>query len=201
MLVATDPPPAHHAKRRYPEPCFAVERSGAVGGKGSYPIRFKLRIVEFTRVICEDGQEVGDSGAAKVLKIDRRRVVDRVGDEAKMRKAIERKPSSSKAKATHPGVAPSTASAEEQLTDFINEQRKAHRGCGSKEVMNKLLELKSDALGGLSATATPEEADGYRAKFDNWYRRFRARHGLSIRRRISVGQTLPKDTGVWRGRR
>ena len=96
------------------------------------------------------------------------------------------------AKVMHPGVAPSTARVEEQLMDFINVQRKAHRGCGSREVMNKLLELKPDALGGLSATATPEEADGYRAKFNNWYRRFHARHGLSIRRRTSVGQKLPK---------
>ena len=75
--------------------------------------------------------------------------------------------------------------------DFINEQRKVHRGCGSRGVMNKLLELNLDILGALSATATPEAADGYRTKFNNWYRRFRARHGLSIRRRTSVDQKLP----------
>ena len=37
-----------------------------------------------------------------VLNIDRRRDVDWVGDEAKMRKAVESKPSSSKAKAMQP---------------------------------------------------------------------------------------------------
>ena len=47
MPAVTDLPPAHHAKRKYPGPGFAVERSGAVGGKGSYPIRFKLRVVNY----------------------------------------------------------------------------------------------------------------------------------------------------------
>ncbi|CAN0001693.1 unnamed protein product, partial [Pylaiella littoralis] len=80
---------------------------------------------------------------------------------------------------------------DQALEDYINEQRKEHRGCGNAEVMNKLLELKPDALGGLPATATPQEAEEFRAKFNNWYRRFRKRRGFSIRRRTSVGQKLP----------
>ncbi|CAM9986755.1 unnamed protein product, partial [Pylaiella littoralis] len=34
-------------------------------------------------------------------------------------------------------------------------------------------------------------AEEFRAKFNNWYRRFRKRRGFSIRRRTSVGQKLP----------
>ena len=64
MLAANDPPKLHK-KSKYPEPDFAIERSGAVGGKGSYPIRFKLKAVAFTRVFCADDQPVGNAGAAK----------------------------------------------------------------------------------------------------------------------------------------
>ncbi|CAN0595375.1 unnamed protein product, partial [Laminaria digitata] len=34
-------------------------------------------------------------------------------------------------------------------------------------------------------------AEQFRAKFNNWYQRFRKRRGFSIRRRTSVGQKLP----------
>ena len=56
---------------------------------------------------------------------------------------------------------------DQALEDYINEQRKEHRGCGSAEVMNKLLEIKPDALGGLPANATPKEAKEFRARFNN----------------------------------
>ena len=86
--------------------------------------------------------------------------------------------------------------------DFINEQNKAHRGSCSREVMNRLLELKPDALGCLSATTTPKEADGYRAKFKNWYRRFRARHLGSASAAAPAGAKIYlKDTRVLLGRR
>ena len=74
MLAAYDPPKLHN-KRKYPEPDFAIERSGAVGGKGSYPIRFKLKVAAFTRVLCAKGQPVRNTGAAKVLGLDRNRII------------------------------------------------------------------------------------------------------------------------------
>ena len=52
--------------------------------------------------------------------------------------------------------------------------------------MKKVLELKPDALGGLSATATPDEVLNFLDKFNSWYQRFRKRCGFSIRRRTSV---------------
>ncbi|CAB1102966.1 unnamed protein product [Ectocarpus sp. CCAP 1310/34] len=189
MLAANDPTPSHHKKRKYPESDFAKERTG--GKKGSYPMRFKLKAVAFTRVLCEDGQPVGNSGAAKVLAVDRRRIITWVGEEATMKNLVKEKPKLSKAKSIHAGVAPPTAEVEQDLEDYINEQRREHRGCGSMEVMNKLLELKPDALGGLTAAASAEETLAFRTKFKNWYHRFRERHGLSIRRRTSVGQKLP----------
>ena len=57
--------------------------------------------------------------------------------------------------------------------------------------MNKLLEIKPDALGGLPANATPTEAEEFRARFNNWYQRFRRRWQFSIRWRTSVGQKIP----------
>ena len=62
----------------------------------------------------------------------------------------------------------------------MNEQRKEHCGCGSAEVMNQLMEIKPDALGGLLANATPKEAEQFGARFDNWYQRFRRRPQLSL---------------------
>ncbi|CAB1115320.1 unnamed protein product [Ectocarpus sp. CCAP 1310/34] len=145
-----------------------------LGGKGSYPIRFKLNAAAYTREICPcDDQPVGNNGAAKVLQ----GVTD---------------PKLSKAKQVHSGGKASTVDAEQALVDYINEQRKQHRGCGNREVMNKLLELKPDALGGMPANAKPEEALAFKVKFNSWYQRFRKRNGFSIRRRTSVGQKLPK---------
>ena len=190
MLAANDPPT--QKKRKYPEPDFPIERSGAVGGKGSYTVRFKLKAVAFTRVVCSDGGRVGNNGAAKVLKVDRRRIIEWVEKEESLNAKVSANPKLSKAKQIHSGGKASTADVEQALVDYINEQRKQHRGCGHQEVMNKLLELKPDALGGLPANAKPEEALAFKVKFNSWYQRFRKRRGFSIRRRTSVGQKLPK---------
>ena len=56
-------------KHKYPEPGFAVERSGPAGGIGSYTIAFKLKAAAFTRVRCVDGNPVGNHGAARVLGV------------------------------------------------------------------------------------------------------------------------------------
>jgi len=190
MLAAND---SHERsnKRKYPEPDFAVERSGSRGGRGSYTNAFKLKAAAFTRVRCADGNPVGNNGAAKVLGIAKKRIITWVKEEAKLKGLIEATPKLSRAKSLNPGNEASTADVDQTLEDYINEQRKHHRGCGSAEVMNKLLEVKPDALGGLPATATPKEAEQFRAKFNNWYQRFRKRRGFSIRRRTSVGQKLP----------
>ncbi|CAB1103827.1 unnamed protein product [Ectocarpus sp. CCAP 1310/34] len=179
---------ANNKKRKYPEPGFAVDRSGAVGGRGSYSNAFKVKAAEFTRALCEDGKPVGNTGAAKVLGVSKKRIIAWVKEEGKLKGLIQAKPKLSKAKSLNVGVAASTADVDQALEDYINEKRKQHRGCGNAEVMNKLLEIKADALGGLGPTATTEEALQFRNKFNGWYKRFRARRGHSIRRRTSVGQ-------------
>ncbi|CAB1098050.1 unnamed protein product [Ectocarpus sp. CCAP 1310/34] len=152
MLAANDLTPSHHKKRIYPEPDFVNERTG--GKKGSYPMRFKLKAAAFTRVLCEDGQPLGNSGAAKLLGVDRRRIITWVGEEATMKK-------------------------------LGTSRLRKH---GSHE---QLLELKPDALGGLTTAASAEETLAFKTKFKNWHHRFRERRGVSIRRHTNVGQKLP----------
>ena len=115
--------------------------------------------------------------------------------ETKLKGLVGTTPKVSRAKSLNAGKDASTADVDQALEDCINEQRKEHRGCGSAEIMNKLLELKPDALGGLPANATPKEAEEFRARFNNWYQRFRRRRQFSIRRRTSVGQRLPTGHG------
>ena len=167
-------------KRKYPEPGFVVDRSGPVGGRGSYTNAFKLKAAEFTRVRCADGNPVGNHGASKVLGVAKKRIVMWVKEEAKLKSLIEATPKLSRAKSLNVGVAASTADVDQALEDYINEQRKQHLGCGNAEIMNKLLEIKPDALGGLPATATPKEAEEFRAKFNNWYQRFRKRRRFTV---------------------
>ena len=120
-------------------------------------------------------------------------IIEWVEKEESLKAKVSANPKLSKAKQIHSGGKASTADVEQALVDYTNEQRKQHRGCGhQKKVMNKLLELKPDALGGLPANAKPEEALAFKVKFNSWYQRFRKRRGFSIRRRISVGQKLPK---------
>ena len=131
-----------------------------------------------------------NAGAANVLGVDRKRIIMCLRDEEKPKSKISTNLKLSKAKHVHTGVTASTADIEESLEHHIMEQRKQHRGCGSKKVMNKLLKLKSDALGGLPATARPEEALNFSDTFKYCYQRFRKRRGFNIFRRTSVGQNL-----------
>ena len=106
---------------------------------------------------------------------------------AKLKGLVGTTPKVSCANSLNAGKDASTADVDQALEDYTNEQRKQHHGCGSAEVMNKLLEIKADALGGLPANGTPKEAEEFRARFNNWYQRFRRSQQFSIRRRTSVG--------------
>ncbi|CAB1112951.1 unnamed protein product [Ectocarpus sp. CCAP 1310/34] len=155
-------------------------------------MRFKLNAAAYTREICPcDGQPVGNNGAAKVLQTTR--IIEWLKQEEQLReKKVSANPKLSKAKQVHSGGKAWTVDAEQALVDYINDQRKQPRRCGNREVMDKLLEMKPDALGGMPANAKPEEALALKVKFNSWYQRFRKRNGFSIRRRTSVGQKLPK---------
>ena len=144
---------------------------------------------------------MGHHGAARVLGVAKKRIIEWVKAEAKLKGLVGTTPNVSRAKLLNAGKEASTADVDQALEDYINERRKEHRGCGSAEVMNKLLEIKPDALGGLPANATPKEAKGFRARFNNWYQRFAGAGSL-----VSVGvpawaKSYPQDTRVWPGRR
>lgn len=67
-----------------------------------------------------------------------------------MKSKIKADPKLSEAKQQfHARGRASTDDIGQALEDFINEQRKHHRACGSREVTKRRLELKPHALGGL----------------------------------------------------
>ena len=130
LLAVNDAHSEYHAKRKYPDPGFEVERFGRIGGRGSYTLRFKLRAVEFTRAVCEDGDPVGKTGAGRVLGVDRKRTISWVQDEDKIKALVKLQPKRAGAKPLNAGLQASTTDVEQALEDYNNEQRKEHRGCG-----------------------------------------------------------------------
>jgi len=79
------PPP-----RKYPDPPFALRvMAGKPGGRRSFEIRQKLEVVEYTRMICEDGDPVGIHGASKVLDLDRKLIGDWEAKEGEMQRAVK----------------------------------------------------------------------------------------------------------------
>ena len=61
---------AESTKRMYPDPGFGIERPGGVA-RGTYTVRTILRAVEYTRVLRADGKPVGNTEAARVLRVDK----------------------------------------------------------------------------------------------------------------------------------
>ena len=200
-LLAANDDHESSKKRKYPEPGFAVERSGPAGGRGSYTIAFKLKAAAFTRVRCADGNSVGNHGAARVLGAAKKRIIEWVKAEAKLKCAVGITPKVSRAKSRNAGKEASTADVDQALKDYINEQRKEHRGCGSAEVMNKLLEIKPDALGAYPPMLRrrKQRSSGLGSTTVNSV--FAGAGSL-----VSVGvpawaKSYPQDKRVWRGRR
>ena len=132
-LLAANGGPEHAKKRKYPDPGFAVERFGPTESRGSYTNRFKVKAAAFTKVLCTDGKPVGNHGAAKVLGVDKKRIVTWVKEEEKLKGMIAIKPKLSSAKSLHAGVAASTADIDQALENYINDQRKQRHGCGYKQ--------------------------------------------------------------------
>lgn len=97
------------------------------------------------------------------------------------------------------GAEATTADIDQALEDYINEKRQKHRDCGRNEVQNKLLELKPDALGGLSVNATPDETTNFNQKFRSCLTNVFAADAAPA----SVGvpawaKNFPQDARVWR---
>ena len=107
-----------------------------------------------------DGKPRGGTSSRRSKK----RIIEWVKAEAKLKGLVGTTPKVSHAKSLNAGKEASTADVDQALEDYINEQRKEHRGCGSAEVMNNLLEITPDALGALHANATTKDAEEFRAR-------------------------------------
>ena len=58
----------------------------------SYSIGDKVKAAGFTRVLCEDGKPVGNHGAAKVLGVNKRRIIEWGREEEKLKGKMNAKP-------------------------------------------------------------------------------------------------------------
>ena len=67
--------------------------------------------------------------------------------------------------------------------------------------MNKLLEIKPDAVGGLPANATPKEEEQFRARFNNSTSVFAGAGSLVSVGVLAWAKGYPQVTRAWRGRR
>ena len=76
------------AKRLYPTPSFSLTKVKGPSGRASYEIRQKLQVLDFSRLRCQDGQEVGKRGAATVFGISVRRLRSWEEQESDFRKSL-----------------------------------------------------------------------------------------------------------------
>lgn len=106
-------PPA----RVYPEPRFDLRRVVGPKGRASYEHRQKLQVLEFSRLVCVDGQPVGNRGAATVFGIEPKLLRNWGSQEAVLRRSLGMDGSypaaaAAGARSLHPGRAASTKEVE-----------------------------------------------------------------------------------------
>lgn len=70
---------------------------------------------------------MGNGGAAKDLGVAKKRVIEWVRQEEKLKVVVASAPKRSRAKSVNVGAAASTADVDQALEDYINGQRKQHR--------------------------------------------------------------------------
>lgn len=75
-------------RRDYPEPGFNLIKHVGPGGRCSYELTTKVRIVEYTRAVCEDGYPVGVRGVSYVFGIAAKRIRGWLKEEKKKKAAI-----------------------------------------------------------------------------------------------------------------
>ena len=134
-----------------------------------------------------------------MLDVDKKRIIDWSKKEAELDKEAKKSKRAGKIRKLHPGRKASITEVEEELCEYINIQRKQNLGMGKREVLNKLMEFKPDALGGLPKSDNPEEVEKNYHRVNKRYSGFHKRYNFSIRRRTSVGQKLPEgfEGKVW----
>lgn len=70
-------------KRKYPPVDFSIDRV-AGSTRSSYHAAKKILAVEYSRRICEDGKPVGNAGTAKMLNVDKKRIIEWVQKEGEI---------------------------------------------------------------------------------------------------------------------
>ena len=96
--------------REDPQPLFDLERVVGPKGRATYENRQKLQVLEFSRLVCVDGQPVGNRGAAKVFGIEPKLLRNWGSQEAELRSSFEGDGSchaGGGARSLHPGGAAS----------------------------------------------------------------------------------------------
>lgn len=185
-------------KRVYPEPNFSLTRVSGPTGRTSYEIRQKVQALEFSRLRCTDGAEVGKRGAASVLGINVRLLRSWEEQESELRKSLGAAAyHAGPSRSLHTGRSSPTEKVEDAIVDEVNTLSKQGVAVSSKIVMMKLLELMPNFQGGLPSADKPVEVEVFEKKFKRWYYRFLKRHRFSIRRKTSVGQKKPEG---WEGK-
>ena len=150
-------------------------------------------MLDFRRLRCQDGQEVGKRGAATVFGISVRLLRSWEEQESDFRKSLG--PAAYHAGPTHSlnsGRSSPTAEVEDVIVHEINNLGKQDVAVSSSIVMAKLLALMPNVQGGMPGPDKPVEVEQFDRKSKRWYYRFLKRHRFSIRRRTSVGQKKPE---------
>ena len=75
--------------REYPQPSFTLRRITGPTGRCTYEIRQKLAVLEYSRLICADGQPVGKRGAATVFDLDKKLLRDWENQEDELKSSLK----------------------------------------------------------------------------------------------------------------
>ena len=186
--------------REYPQPLFTLRRiKGESSRRSSYEIPQKLKVLEYSRLVCADGNVVGNRGAAAVFGLTPKILRNWAKQEGELKSSMEKAGSyhAGAAKTLGKGGKATTAEVEEEIVDEINILAKQGIAVNQDLVMAKLLSVTPTWRGGLPGDDKPQKAEKFRKQFGRWYYRFIKRQRFSIRRKTSVGQKKPEG---WEGK-
>ncbi|CAM9935722.1 unnamed protein product, partial [Pylaiella littoralis] len=162
--------------------------------------RQKVQVLDFSRLIYDDGEAVGKRGAATVFGIDVRLLRAWSEQEKELWQSFLAEGSyhAGRSRSLNTGRQASThGDVEESIVDEVNTLGKQGIAVTGDIVMAKLLAMMPKFQGGLPDVDKPAEMETFRKNFKRWYYKFLKRHRFSIRRKTSVGQKKPEG---WEGK-
>ena len=125
-------------------------------------------------MLSPNGKAVDRTSATKMIGVATKRIIEWSKQEAELGKEAKKYKRAGQIRKIHPGRQASTDEVEEELCEYIDIQPKQHLGVGRREILNKLMELKPDALGGLPKGDNPEEVKSFDHRVNKWYSAFLA---------------------------